>query len=57
MWFEIVSSLRINLEKGELIPIEVASNVEELVLVCGLGVLHATYLGLTLGASFKSIVV
>lgn len=31
MWFEIVSTLRINLEEGELIPIEVASNVEELV--------------------------
>ncbi|KAL6326846.1 hypothetical protein AAG906_012121 [Vitis piasezkii] len=43
MWFEVVSGLRISLEKSELIPV--------------VGSLSSLYLGLPLGALFKSVTV
>ena len=45
-----------NLEKSELIPIEDVSNLEDLVgvLGCKVSVLPTTYLGLLLGALYKS---
>jgi len=49
-----VSGLRINLGKSELVPI---GEVESLahILGCRIGSLLMTYLGMPLGASFKSI--
>lgn len=59
IWFGVVYGLKINLEKSKPIPIGGALNVEELVLVlgCRVGALPTTYLGLILGASFKSTLV
>ncbi|RVX20215.1 hypothetical protein CK203_004842 [Vitis vinifera] len=57
MWFEACLGLKINLEKkGELIPIEEVPNLEELAKVLGykVGTLLNTYLGLPLGAPYKS---
>jgi hypothetical protein len=52
--FEAVSGLRINLGKSELVPI---GEVESLahIMGCNIGSLPMTYLGMPLGASFKSI--
>ncbi|WKA01785.1 hypothetical protein VitviT2T_020047 [Vitis vinifera] len=57
MWFEAVSGLRINLEKSELIPVGRVENINDLALKfgCRVGSLPSTYLGLPLGAPFKSI--
>ena len=57
MWFEAVSRLRINLEKSELIPIGRVENIDDLALDfgCRVGSLPSTYLGLPLGAPFKSV--
>jgi hypothetical protein len=54
--FEAVSRLRINLGKSELVPIGEVDDVESLahILRCRIGSLPMTYLGLPLGASFKS---
>ncbi|RVX01522.1 hypothetical protein CK203_017555 [Vitis vinifera] len=54
MWFEAMSGLKINLEKSE--PIGEVLNLEDLVraLGCKEGFLPSTYLGLPLGAPFKS---
>jgi hypothetical protein len=54
--FEAVSRLRINLEKSELVPIGEVGDVESFahILSCRIGSLPMTYLGLPLGASFKS---
>ena len=59
MWFEAISGLRANLEKSELIPVGRVENVEELADEFGykVGKLHSTYLGMLLGAPFKSVVV
>ncbi|KAJ9681633.1 hypothetical protein PVL29_017839 [Vitis rotundifolia] len=56
MWFEAVSGLKINLEKSELIPVGRVHNIEDLALElgCRVGGLPSCYLGLPLGASFKS---
>ncbi|RVW27259.1 hypothetical protein CK203_103088 [Vitis vinifera] len=56
MWFEACLSLKINLEKSELIPIGEVPNLEEFaeVLGCKVGSLPSTYLGLPLGAPYKS---
>ncbi|RVX10936.1 putative mitochondrial protein [Vitis vinifera] len=56
MWFEAMSGLKINLEKSELIPIEEVTNLKDFVraLGCKEGSLPSTYLGLPLGAPFKS---
>ncbi|KAL6327359.1 hypothetical protein AAG906_018961 [Vitis piasezkii] len=57
MWFEAVSGLRINLEKSELIPVGRVENIDDLALDfgCRVGSLPSTYLGLPLGAPFKSV--
>ena len=57
MWFETVSSLKINLNKSEIIPIELVANVEELAseLGCKAGTLPTSYLGLPLGAKHKAL--
>ena len=54
MWFEAMLGLKINLEKSE--PIGEVLNLEDLVraLGCKEGFLPSTYLGLPLGAPFKS---
>ena len=56
VWFEACSRLKINLEKSELILVGNVPNMEELaeVLGCKVGVLPTTYLGLPLGAPYKS---
>jgi hypothetical protein len=55
--FEAVSGLRINLGKSELVPIGEVKDVESLahILGCRIGSLPMTYLGMPLGASFKSV--
>ena len=57
MWFEVVSGLRINLKKSELIPLGRVENIDDLALDfgCRVGGLLSTYLGLPLGAPFKSV--
>ena len=56
MWFKACSGLKINLEKSELILVGEVPNLEEFVEVlgCKLGSLLSTYLGLPLGAPYKS---
>ncbi|RVW95287.1 Transposon TX1 uncharacterized 149 kDa protein [Vitis vinifera] len=56
MWFEAASGLRINLEKSELIPVGRVENMDDLAweFGCKAGSLPSTYLGMPLGASFKS---
>ncbi|RVW45049.1 rRNA-processing protein UTP23-like [Vitis vinifera] len=57
MWFEANSSLRINLNKSEILPVGRVENAELLVaeLGCKVGYLPYTYLGIPLGASHKSM--
>ena len=57
MCFEAVSSLRINLNKSEIIPIGLVGNVEELASELGyeVGSLPPSYLGLPLGAKHKTL--
>ena len=59
MWFEVMSRLRINLEKSELIPIGRVENIDDLALDfgCRVGSLPSTYLGLPLSAPLKSVTV
>ena len=59
MWFEACSGLRVNLEKSELIPAGRVNDIEDLALElgCKVGGLPSYYLGLPLGAPFKSEVV
>ena len=59
MWFEACSGLRVNLEKSELIPVGREHDIEDLALElgCKVGSLPSSYLGLPLGAPFKSEVV
>jgi hypothetical protein len=54
--FEAASGLRINLEKSEIVPIGEVEDVERLanLLGCRVASLPMTYLGLPLGASYKS---
>ena len=56
MWFEVVSGLKINLNKSEILPIGPVANMEELAseLGCKIGSLPTTYLGLPLGAKHKA---
>ncbi|RVX09597.1 hypothetical protein CK203_012464 [Vitis vinifera] len=53
----VVSGLRINLEKSKLIPMGRVENFDDLAMEfgCRVGSLPCTYLGLPLGAPFKSI--
>ena len=55
MWFEACSSLRINLEKSELIPMGKVHNIEDLALElgCKVGGLPSCYLGLPLGGALQ----
>ena len=56
MWFKAISGLRANFDKSELIPIGRIENVEDLAeeLGCKVGRLSSAYLGMSLGAPFKS---
>jgi hypothetical protein len=55
-WFEVVSGLRVNLQKSEMVPVGYVPNLEALVdvLGCKLSALPMTYLRLPLGAKFNS---
>ena len=57
MWFEAFSGLKVNLVKSELILVGRVEIVEELANDFGykIGNLPSTYLGMPLGAPFKSI--
>ena len=59
MWFEACLRLIINLEKSELIPVGRVHVIEDLALElgCKVGGLPSCYLGLPLGAPFKSAAV
>ena len=59
IWFEVMLGLRINLEKSELLLVGRVENIRELAqeFGCKVGVFPSTYLGLPLGALFKSMVV
>lgn len=54
--FEAISGLKINLTKSELFQVGGGCDIESLawVLGCKIGHLPSSYLGLPLGASFKS---
>ena len=58
MWFEAISRLIVNLNKSELILMGSLENVEDLdsKLDCKVRSLPFTYLGMPLGAPFKSMV-
>ena len=55
IWFEAVSSLKINLGKSELVPIGIVHNMHLLLVVlgCKQGYLPMKHLGLPLGTKFK----
>ena len=55
IWFEVVSGLKVNLGKFELVAVGVVPNMDLLVAVLGYkqGFLPMKYLGLPLGAKFK----
>ena len=56
IWFQAILGLKINLSKSELVPVGQVPNVPELagILGCQVASLPLNYLGLPLGASFKS---
>ena len=55
IWFEVVSGLKINLGKSELVLVGMVDNLDLLLIVlgCKQGTLPMKYLGLPLGAKFK----
>ena len=55
IWFEVVSGLKINLGKSELVLVGVVNNIDIFLVVlgCKQGPLPMKYLGLPLGAKFK----
>jgi hypothetical protein len=57
--FEAVSGLKINLLKSEIIPIGEVDDVERLagIFGCRVAVLPMKYLGLPLGAPYKSVMI
>ena len=59
MLFEVMSGLKINLSKSVIIPVGEVPELDNLAQFFGCGVdsLPSSYLGLPLGASFKSKVV
>jgi len=59
LFFEAMSGLRVNLSKSSLIPIGEVSYIHFLpsFFGCEVSALPSTYLGLPLGAAFKSIAV
>ena len=56
MWFEAISRLKVNLSKSEAIPVGEGVPMETFapVLGCKIGSLPTSYLGLPLGAPYKS---
>ncbi|RVW55429.1 putative ribonuclease H protein [Vitis vinifera] len=56
MWFEAISGLKVNLSKSEVIPVGEGIPMETFapVLGCKIGSLPISYLGLPLGAPYKS---
>ena len=54
IWFEVVSGLKVNLGKSELVAVGAVHNMDLLVAVlgCKQGSLPMKYLGLPLGAKF-----
>uniref|UniRef100_A0A2N9GD19 Reverse transcriptase domain-containing protein n=1 Tax=Fagus sylvatica TaxID=28930 RepID=A0A2N9GD19_FAGSY len=54
--FEAVSGLKVNLDKSEMVPIGNVPNIQELaaMLDCRISALPMNYLGLPLGARYKS---
>ena len=56
MWFEAISSFKVNRDKSKVIPVGSIESLKEGVSVmgCKVGKLPTSYLGLPLGASFKS---
>ena len=54
-WFEVVSGLKINIGKSELVPVGVVPNIGDMVdvLGCKQGSFPMKYLGLPLGANVK----
>ena len=59
MWFEVISGLRINIDKSEILLVGRVENLGELALElgCKVGMLLSSYLGLPLGAPHKSATV
>ena len=57
MWFEAISGLKVNLNKTEVIPMGegIPMGTLAVVLGCKIGSLPTSYLGLPLGAPYKSI--
>jgi len=55
IWFQVMSSLRINLAKSSILPVGSVDNIQILVglLGCKIDSFPLTYLGLSLGAKFK----
>ena len=55
-YFEVVTSLRVNMSKSKMVPVGVVPNLSTLadIMYCRIGALPLTYLGMLLGASFKS---
>jgi hypothetical protein len=55
-WFEAVSGLKINLNKSEMVPVGSVPDLEDLASIMGCKIIQLpmTYLGLPLGANFKS---
>ena len=54
--FSVVTSLKVNVSKSEMVPIGEVDNVEVLaeILGCKIRLLPMSYLGMPLGASYKS---
>ena len=57
LWLEVISGLRINLEKSSILPIENVEILDDLAheLGCKIGTMPSTYLGLPLGMKHNSL--
>ena len=57
IWFEVLSGLKVNIDKSEVILVGGVENMEELAvgLGCGVRKLPTSYLGLPLGVILKSL--
>ena len=55
LWLEVISNLRMNLDKSELILVDKVENIQDLAfeLRCNVGSFCSTYLGLLLDAPFR----
>jgi hypothetical protein len=55
-WFEAISGLKINLSKSKMVPVGQVPNIDVLAVILGCNITHLpmSYLGLPLGAKFKS---